>query len=87
VRHWLTQHRIKYGAAAVHAVTARSTDDELPAGIFTVSLPVVSDDGEVALLYSSDVWGVLAGGGAVQLYRRQADGTWKLIANRRLWVS
>ena len=87
VRNWLTHHRIKYGIAAVHAVTARSIDDELPAGIFTVSLPVVSDDGQLALVYTSDVWGGLAGGGAIQLYRRQADGTWKFITDRRLWVS
>lgn len=87
VRKWLTEHQIRYGRAAVRSVSARAIDDELPAGIFTVSLPVVSNDGQVALVYTSDVWGGEAGGGAVELYRRQDDGTWKFVADRRLWIS
>jgi hypothetical protein len=87
VRKWLIKHRIRYGRAAVKAVVARAVDDELPAGLFTVSLPTVSSDGQTALVYTSDAWGGEAGGGFAHLYRRQPDGTWKSEAVKRLWIS
>ena len=87
VRRWLSKHRIRYGRAAVKAVVARAVDDELPAGLFTVSLPIISHDGETALVYTSDTWGGEAGGGFAHLYRRRPDGSWKSEAVRRLWTS
>jgi hypothetical protein len=87
VRRWLTQHRIRYGRAAVKAVVARAVDDELPAGLFAVSLPIISHDGQTALVYTSDTWGGEAGGGFAHLYRRRSDGSWRPDAVRRLWIS
>jgi hypothetical protein len=87
VRAWLTKHRVRYGRAAVKDVVRRAVNDELPAGLFTVSLPSISGDGRTALVYTSDVWGGEAGGGFAHLYRRQPDGSWKSVAVRRLWIS
>jgi hypothetical protein len=88
VRSWLSRHKIPHGGAAVEAVVARANeDDELPAGIFTVSLPAISADGQTALVYTSDTGGGEAGGGFALLYHRQADGTWKSEAQLRLWTS
>lgn len=87
VRKWLTGHRIGFGKAAVNGIVARAVDEIYPAGIFTVSLPVMSADAQSALIYTDDAWGEEGGGGFVHLYSRQADGTWKLAATQRLWIS
>jgi hypothetical protein len=54
VRRWLINHRLRYGRAVVKGVLHRAVDDELPAGLFTVSLPTISSDGQTALVYTSD---------------------------------
>jgi hypothetical protein len=87
VRKWLADHRIRFGKGAVKAIVAGAVDEEYPAGIFTVSLPIISADGQTSLVYTDDVWGEEGGGGFVRLYRRQADGTWKSAAIQRLWIS
>ena len=87
IRDWLKSRKIAFGKRAVSSVYARSVNDELPAGVFTVGLPAISSDGDVAVVYTSDTWGGEAGGGFAHLYRRQADGSWMLVTVRRLWIS
>jgi hypothetical protein len=82
VRKWLTVHKIRYGRAAIDALAAQAVDDELPGYILTVSLPTVSSDGQVALIYTAN-----QGAGFAHIYRRQDDGTWKHVASHMLWIS
>lgn len=86
VRKWLAHHRVGFGKVAVKSVRVNA-DDELSAGILTVGLPVVSDDGQTALVYLDSVWGGEAGGGHVYLYRRRERGIWEMVGQQELWIS
>ena len=87
VRDLLDQHRIRYGQKATAAVNRESPDGLWNAANFTVSLPVISADGRLALLASSQVAGPSSGNGFLELLERQADGKWKMVATSVIWVA
>ena len=87
VRDLLDQHRIRYGQKATAAVNRESPDGLWNAANFTVSLPVISADGKLALLASSQVAGPSSGNGFLELLERQADGKWKMVATSVIWVA
>ena len=87
VRKLLESHHIGYGSKAVNAVSSPDPSEQFKASIQTVSMPIVSADGQRAVLASSQVSGALAGGGFLQLLERQADGNWKVIAFSPLWIA
>ena len=72
---------------AVNAVSSAEPSERFKASIQTFSMPIVSADGQRAVLASSQVSGALAGGGFLQLLERQADGNWKVIAFTPLWIA
>ena len=84
----LDYRRIGYGAQAVAAVLPRNPNDEnFGAGIFSVSLPILSDDGSRAVLISTFQYGRLDGGGGIVMLERQPDGKWQQSDVISLWVS
>ena len=87
VRKLLEGHHIRYGSKAVDAVSSPDPSELFSASIQTVSMPIVSADGQRAVLASSGVSGALAGSGFLQLLERQADGNWEVIAFSPLWIA
>ena len=87
VRKLLEGQHIGYGSKAVDAVSSPNPPEMFKASIQTVSIPIVSADGQRAVLASSGVSGALAGGGFLQLLGRQANGNWEVIAFSPLWVA
>jgi hypothetical protein len=84
----LRQRHVRFGPREVRSVVAHANrDDEYPAYIYAVGLPVISKDGALALLYESNAEGGLAGGARVDMLKKQPDGTWKVIATQGLWIS
>jgi hypothetical protein len=55
--------------------------------VLTQSMPVVSEDGRRAIVYTSDYAGGLAGASFQTFYERDQDGTWKFIGRRTLSIS
>lgn len=82
VRKLLDHQHIGYGPEAIHAVTSENPSELFKARVHTISMPVVSADGKQAVLASSGVSGLLAGGGFLQLLERQPDGNWKVLPFR-----
>jgi hypothetical protein len=83
----LDDRHIGYGSKAVDAVNSSDPSVTFKASIETISMPVVSVDGKLALLASSGVSGPLAGGGFLQFLKRQAGGSWKAVGSSPLWVA
>lgn len=78
----------KVGGAAVDAI-ANSEDASglYPAEIVSLSLPVVSKDGQSAVMIVDSVVGSEAGGGAIYYLRRGVDGDWQVVDWWGTWIS
>ncbi len=88
VRTMLDRHRIGYGSRAVAAVLPRNPEEEeFGATIYSISLPLLSADGQRAVLEHSARNGRLDGGGSILLLERQPDGKWKQSNFIPTWVS
>lgn len=71
-----------------HAIERVGPDHEsYGTEIVGVSLPVVSDDGSIALLGASSVSGTEAGGGEIVRLRRTLGGGWQIVDRAETWIS
>ncbi|GMN01899.1 hypothetical protein [Erythrobacter sp. MTPC3] len=89
VRKVLNDHRIDYGEGAVRAVSAIEDPNlgQHSKTIADVYLPIVSDDGQSAVLLVSRSWAPLAGAGVVVKIERQDNGEWTPTRVQQIWVS
>ncbi|MQP65785.1 hypothetical protein GE253_10575 [Niveispirillum sp. SYP-B3756] len=86
VRKLLDSKGIRYGEDAVNSGSS-SNGALFKSAILGISLPVISKDGNEAVLVESFSAGMLLGRGNVTYLKRQADGKWQAIGEAMLWVS
>ncbi|MDG5495517.1 hypothetical protein [Niveispirillum sp. BGYR6] len=86
VRKLLDSKGIRYGEDAVNSGSS-SSGALFKSAILGISLPVISKDGNEAVLVESFSAGMLLGRGNVTYLKRQPDGTWKVVGEAMLWVS
>ncbi len=86
VRKLLDSKGIRYGEDAVNS-GASSNGTLFKSAILGISLPVISKDGNAAVLVESFSAGMLLGRGNVTYLKRQPDGKWKVVGEAMLWVS
>lgn len=86
VRKLLDSKGIRYGEGAVNSGSS-SNGALFKSAILGISLPVISKDGNEAVLVESFSAGMLLGRGNVTYLKRQPDGKWKVIGEAMLWVS
>ena len=86
---YLDDRGIQHGKAAVDALTNspawRSLDNKTM--LVGIALPVVSRDGNDALVEISNSIGITAGAGGVWHLRRQSDGKWVTVGTARGWIA
>jgi opacity protein-like surface antigen len=86
VRNFLDNRKISYGSDAINFIlSTEGMNFKIP--IFSMSVPVISDDGKDALLAESYSAGRLSGMGKITHLRRQLDNTWKAFGFWVIWVS
>lgn len=87
VRSLLTTRRIPFGEKAVDTVSTRDPSKRFKATVFTISVAVISEDGKMAILSSSEVSGLMAGGAHLYFLQKRANGKWKVVASSLLTVA
>jgi hypothetical protein len=89
----LSERGISYGDSAVKSVSAITNPeldpevDQHSKTITSLYLPVLSDDGQSALLVDSRSWGPLEGVGLIVKIERQSNGEWLPTRWQMMWVS
>lgn len=84
VRAMLDRQGIAHGPKAVDAV---ATLYELKATVINFSLPLLSREGDEAIMIVSRQYEPLNGGGYLEYLKRRPDGSWTVVAVTGLWVS
>jgi hypothetical protein len=83
----LRARQIRFGRQAEQQGLRQNSNGVFASSIVSVSAPVVSTDGQQALIGSSIASGTLDGFGYLSLLQRQPNGRWQVIAEYRLFVS
>jgi hypothetical protein len=89
----LARDGVEFGDEAVTAMIERSRDAQgrmsmvYSSNILGFSLPVISADGQSAMMHSSGTCGALCGSGFVIWLKRDAEGEWKTQNSRMSWIS
>ncbi|NBW08029.1 MAG: hypothetical protein EBR82_08375 [Caulobacteraceae bacterium] len=84
---------MEFGDEAVTAMIERTRDAQgrtlmtYSSDILAFSLPVLSPDGQSAVMHSSATCGALCGSGFVIWLKRDAEGEWKTQSGRTSWIS
>jgi hypothetical protein len=83
----LASLHIRYGDAAVRWALRQRRDGSYRAVIFTISLPLVSQDGQHAVVETSMASAPLGGGGTLVHLVRDSTGNWHSAGWKGLWIS
>ncbi|MDF7775057.1 hypothetical protein P1X14_07355 [Sphingomonas sp. AOB5] len=84
VRTMLDRRNIAHGTKAVDAV---ASPYGLKATVINFSLPLLSKQGDEAIVMVSRQYEPLNGGGYLEHLKRRPDGRWTVVAVTGLWVS
>lgn len=87
IRTFLTSRSIAFGPAAVRRAQKLSKDFKWQAEIVGVSLAVVDDAGQSALLSSSGASAPLAASGAIHQLDHDGATNWHVTKSANLWIS
>lgn len=89
LREVLNDHEVAFGEDAVNAVSAivHPQGDGHSKAVAAVYLPVLSKDGQSALLFASRTWGPLGGVGLIIKVERQANDQWLPTRAQVVWVA
>ncbi len=89
----LARDGVEFGDEAANAMTERVFNTlplnlmSYPSNILGFSLPVLSPDGQSAVMHSSATCGSVCGAGWVIWLKRDASGEWKTQSGRTSWIS
>lgn len=83
----LEKRRIAHGRDAAQRAAVADASGRYGANVISVALPVLSADGNQALVAASTVRGQENGEGEVFHLRRQTDGSWRIVARAMTWIS
>ncbi len=84
VRAWLDGARIPHDDARIRQLTAK---EPWPIATLGMSLPVFTDGGATASFIVEEYWGGLGGSVSAIVYKRGADGRWRLVERDMLAIS
>lgn len=89
LRSLLQKKSIMTGQRAVEQVISlkNKKTGQYPRAIHAQYMPILSGDGQSAMVFASQSYGELAGGGLIIKIERQATGEWKPTRAHVLWVS
>lgn len=87
VRALLQNQRIRFGRQATQQGLRQDANGVFASSIVSVSVPVVSADGQQALIGSTIASGTLDGAGLLFLLEKQPNGRWQVVAEYQLYVS
>ena len=82
---WLDKNGIRRGKVGPWEDLDRN--DEYPAEIIRMSIPVFSDDGSMAYMNVSHYFGPLGGGGMALIFRKSRSGSWEVVSKIGTYIS
>ncbi len=87
LRRFLESGHVAFSSEAVETAVRGQSNGLFAATIESLTLPMVSDDGDFAMLIAGSQAGGEAGGGRLVMLERQLGGAWKVIGDSGLWIS
>lgn len=84
VRRWLDDERIPHDDARLERLPGK---EPWPIAVLAISMPVFTDGGTTASFAVYESWGPLGGSVHAIVYKRGADGRWRLASRDTLGIS
>jgi len=89
LQQFLRKNSVMIGQNAIERVIAQKDGEtnQYPRSIAAQSMPVLSDDGQSAMMFASRVYAGLAGGGLIIKIERRPSGEWQPTRAQVVWIS